>query len=78
MYRRKAKSLVDNFPDKAKAYILALFPIIAWLPRYNTTWLSGDLIAGLTIGCVVVPQGMAYAKVFTLVKLDKGGDEQGC
>lgn len=29
-------------------------------------WLSGDVIAGLTVGMVVVPQGMSYAQVHTL------------
>jgi MFS superfamily sulfate permease-like transporter len=26
-------------------------------------WLSGDVIAGLTVGLVVVPQGLSYALV---------------
>lgn len=26
-------------------YIKSLFPFIQWLPRYNLTWLAGDLIA---------------------------------
>ncbi len=26
-------------------YIKSLFPFIQWLPRYNLTWLVGDLIA---------------------------------
>jgi sodium-independent sulfate anion transporter 11 len=25
------------------------------------TWLAGDIIAGVTVGFVVIPQGMAYA-----------------
>lgn len=28
-----------------KAYILSLFPFIQWVPRYNLTWLFGDLVA---------------------------------
>ncbi|KAL1915203.1 uncharacterized protein VTP21DRAFT_7479 [Calcarisporiella thermophila] len=47
-------------------YLIGLFPIATWLPHYNFTWLTGDLIAGITIGCVVVPQGMAYARIATL------------
>lgn len=47
-------------------YIIALFPFLEWLPRYNGIWFIGDLIAGVTVGAVVVPQGMAYA---TLAKL---------
>ena len=39
------------------------FPIIVWLPQYNLTKLKGDLIAGLTVGIMVVPQGIAFATV---------------
>ncbi|GAA95593.1 uncharacterized protein L969DRAFT_101695 [Mixia osmundae IAM 14324] len=58
----------DHTPGKreVKEYILSLFPFVEWLPRYNTTWLIGDLIAGITVGAVVVPQGMAYAKLAQL------------
>ncbi|KAG9234090.1 sulfate permease 2 [Amylocarpus encephaloides] len=45
----------------AKRYFKELFPFLSWITRYNTQWLAGDLIAGLTVGAVVVPQGMAYA-----------------
>ena len=29
-------------------------------------WLTGDVIAGLTVGMVVVPQGMSYAQVYLI------------
>lgn len=32
-----------------------------WIFHYNMTWLFGDVIAGVTVGFVVIPQGMAYA-----------------
>ncbi|OGN88919.1 MAG: hypothetical protein A2Y88_05825 [Chloroflexi bacterium RBG_13_48_10] len=38
-------------------------PILAWLPRYDRTWLVADIIAGLTLWGLVVPEGMAYAGV---------------
>ncbi|KAF7338482.1 Sulfate permease [Mycena venus] len=47
-------------------YLLSLFPILSWITRYNFGWLSGDLIAGLTVGMVLVPQGMSYAQIATL------------
>lgn len=47
-------------------YFRNLLPVLEWLPRYNTTWLIGDLIAGVTVGAVVVPQGMAYASLAKL------------
>lgn len=27
-------------------------------------WFTGDVIAGLTVGMVLVPQGMSYAQVY--------------
>ncbi|KAL8996457.1 MAG: hypothetical protein Q9169_004051 [Polycauliona sp. 2 TL-2023] len=43
-----------------------LFPFVHWIGRYNFQWLYGDLVAGITVGCVVVPQSMAYAKLAEL------------
>ncbi|MFT4666338.1 MAG: SulP family sulfate permease [Polaribacter sp.] len=37
------------------------FPILSWLPKYGTAEFKGDLSAGLTVGVMLVPQGMAYA-----------------
>ncbi|CAL8275258.1 unnamed protein product [Boreogadus saida] len=37
-------------------------PIFSWLPRYRLRkWLLGDTIAGLTVGILHIPQGMAFA-----------------
>ncbi|KAI2628900.1 sulfate permease [Xylaria nigripes] len=47
-------------------YILSLFPFLSWISFYNLQWFFGDLVAGITIGAVVVPQGMAYAKLAAL------------
>ncbi|KAF8638506.1 hypothetical protein AX16_010489 [Volvariella volvacea WC 439] len=47
-------------------YLISLFPILTWITRYNFGWLTGDIIAGLTVGMVVVPQGMSYAQLATL------------
>lgn len=38
-------------------------PIFSWLPRYNRAWLTADIIAGLTLWGLVVPEGMAYAGI---------------
>ncbi|KAL8796696.1 MAG: hypothetical protein Q9195_001086 [Heterodermia aff. obscurata] len=43
-----------------------LFPFTHWVTRYNVQWLYGDLVAGITVGAVVVPQSMAYAKLALL------------
>ena len=38
-------------------------PILSWLPHYNRVWLTADIIAGLTLWGLVVPEGMAYAGI---------------
>ncbi len=38
-------------------------PITRWLPRYERTWLSGDLVAGITSWGIMVPVAMAYAEL---------------
>ena len=38
-------------------------PILSWLPNYNKEALSGDLSAGLTVGVMLIPQGIAYAMI---------------
>ena len=39
------------------------FPILQWLPNYKKSYLSGDIAAGITVGIMLVPQGMAYAMI---------------
>ncbi|MEM1320373.1 MAG: solute carrier family 26 protein [Bacteroidota bacterium] len=38
-----------------------LIPAAEWLPGYSRSLLRKDLLAGLTVGVMLVPQGMAYA-----------------
>ncbi|EFB28888.1 hypothetical protein PANDA_004130, partial [Ailuropoda melanoleuca] len=42
--------------------LLARLPPLRWLPHYRwRAWLLGDALAGVTVGIVHVPQGMAFA-----------------
>jgi SulP family sulfate permease len=47
----------NNFLQNVKGYI----PILEWLPKYQKSDLQGDISAGLTVGIMLIPQGMAYA-----------------
>ncbi len=38
-------------------------PILDWLPNYKKEWFKGDLGAGLTVGIMLIPQGIAYAMI---------------
>jgi high affinity sulfate transporter 1 len=40
-----------------------LLPILAWLPDYRREWLFPDVLAGLAVWAVMVPEGMAYAGI---------------
>ncbi|KXJ85931.1 sulfate transporter family-domain-containing protein [Microdochium bolleyi] len=44
----------------------SFFPFAGWIRRYNTRWLVGDLVAGITLGLVVVPQALSYALLANL------------
>ncbi|KAF3016169.1 hypothetical protein E8E14_009754 [Neopestalotiopsis sp. 37M] len=55
-----------KFPGATKQYLLDKLPIVQWLPRYHPSWLIQDFIAGLTIGVMLIPQGLAYAKIATI------------
>ncbi len=41
----------------------SFIPILDLLPNYNKEWLKGDIGAGLTVGVMLIPQGMAYASI---------------
>lgn len=60
--------LKDQVPTKQGAieYIVDTFPCSKWICNYNLQWLMGDVVSGITVGAVVIPQGMAYAKLAQL------------
>ncbi len=40
-----------------------LLPVLGWLPGYRRDWLLPDVLAGLAVWAVMVPEGMAYAGI---------------
>ena len=40
-----------------------IFPFLGWLGSYQKSDLPKDLVAGLTVAVVLIPQGMAYAMI---------------
>ncbi|KAH6608546.1 glycosyltransferase family 22, partial [Trichoderma cornu-damae] len=48
-------------PAEVIRYLVGVLPLPLWICRYNIRWLFEDIIAGITIGLVLVPQSMAYA-----------------
>jgi SulP family sulfate permease len=40
-----------------------IFPFLDWLPNYKKSWFKDDFFAGITIGVMLIPQGIAYALI---------------
>src|SRR6476646_4063080 len=38
-------------------------PMVGWLPRYQRSWVRGDLVAGGVVGALAVPQALGYASI---------------
>ena len=47
-------------PKASRGWTAFLFPS---LRGYDRSWLSGDLVAGLTVWAVLVPEALAYASI---------------
>ncbi|XP_020699700.1 probable sulfate transporter 3.3 [Dendrobium catenatum] len=43
-----------------------LFPILEWAPTYSFSLLKADLVSGLTIASLAIPQGISYAGLANL------------
>lgn len=42
------------------------FPVLEWAPRYTLSFFKSDIIAGITIASLAIPQGISYAKLANL------------
>jgi len=51
---------MSNTSDNQKS-IYKVFPFLLWLKDYGGTAFRSDLVAGLTVAVVLIPQAMAYA-----------------
>jgi high affinity sulfate transporter 1 len=54
----------ESLSTKGKPSFLHKYvPITAWLPAYQSGWLRADLIAGLAVWAMTIPQALAYAGI---------------
>ncbi|KAI8608702.1 sulfate transporter family-domain-containing protein [Chytriomyces sp. MP71] len=57
----RARAGTKKLPQNAASFALSFLPILNWIRRYNLTWFLGDVVAGITVGLVAIPQGISYA-----------------
>lgn len=48
-------------PSRMRRFLVRRVPIVSWLPQYSADKAISDLIAGVTVGLTLMPQGLAYA-----------------
>ncbi|KAJ1418610.1 SLC26A/SulP transporter domain, partial [Sesbania bispinosa] len=69
----------DNPSRRVIKGVQYFIPIFEWLPNYSWRIFWSDLIAGLTISSLAIPQGISYAKLANLPPLiglcTGGGDD---
>ena len=46
-----------------RARIVQFVPAVEWLPRYDRSWLRGDVIAGIAVTALIVPKNLGYAGI---------------
>lgn len=53
--------MADPSEQREKATLLWWFPPAQWLAGYRAAWLSGDIVAGVTLAAYAIPVSLAYA-----------------
>lgn len=64
--RRKADAALPRIPSATGQYLIEKVPIVQWVTQYDPKWILSDFIAGMTIGVMMIPQALAYAKIATI------------
>jgi high affinity sulfate transporter 1 len=53
--------LADQPKISGLSRLSKFLPILSWLPRYDRKWLRLDIIAGITVWGLIIPEAIAYA-----------------
>src|ERR1700761_8710276 len=53
--------MAESADGKAGKFWLSWFPPAQWLADYRASWLTGDLVAGVTLAAYAIPVSLAYA-----------------
>jgi len=53
----------DNNQVVKTGWFKSVLPVFEWLPNYQKAWLRTDILAGLAVWAMMVPQALAYAGI---------------
>lgn len=59
--RRSIVRGAHALPSAASRWAVQKVPMVEWLPKYSPKWLINDIIAGVTVGFLLIPQALAFA-----------------
>src|SRR5499427_2392160 len=59
--QRGRRTMSDAAPSSP--ILRRLLPVVGWLPAYKGAWLVPDVLAGLAVWAVMVPESMAYSGI---------------
>ncbi|KAG8091631.1 hypothetical protein GUJ93_ZPchr0012g20190 [Zizania palustris] len=65
-FRAVAREGAGGRGRRAVAALRYVLPCLEWLPSYSLGALRSDLVAGVTVASLAVPQGISYAKLADL------------
>lgn len=59
--KSKLKQAVTCSVPRVRSTLTGFFPVVRWLPKYKLReYVWGDVMSGLIIGIILVPQAIAY------------------
>jgi sodium-independent sulfate anion transporter 11 len=64
--KRDGARAARALPSATADYFIEKVPVVQWLPKYHPRWLLNDVLAGVTVGVLLIPQSLAYAKIATI------------
>uniref|UniRef100_A0A673JRL9 Solute carrier family 26 member 1 n=1 Tax=Sinocyclocheilus rhinocerous TaxID=307959 RepID=A0A673JRL9_9TELE len=76
--RTKLQRNLSCSGSKLKSTLTGFFPVVKWLPKYKVKdYIWGDLMSGLIVGIILIPQAIAYCQVGTHC-MNGVGDQKNC
>src|ERR1700748_1110895 len=60
---RAARGAVRHLVERVPMRLRRVLPIVDWLPRYDRSWLRGDVAAGIAVTALIVPKNLGYAGI---------------